>query len=55
MFLLFLDDWTQKFQGQTLKNILPETNGLHLKMDGWKMMFLLGPGLFSGAMLCSGV
>ena len=27
---------------------LPETNSSPLKMDGWKMSFLLGPGLFSG-------
>ena len=26
----------------------------HLKTDGWKTTFLLGPGLFSGAMLDSG-
>ncbi len=33
---------------------LPETNRLtfsHLKMDGWKISMLLGPGLFSGANL----
>ena len=34
------------------------TASLHLKMDGWNMLeytsFLLGPGLFSGAMLVSG-
>ena len=28
---------------------LPETNTSHLKVDGWKTSFLLGPGLFSGA------
>ena len=33
---------------------LPETNSLHLKMDGWNTSFLLGPGLFSGSMLVSG-
>ena len=27
---------------------LPETNNSHLKMDGWKTTFLLGPGLFQG-------
>ena len=27
----------------------PETNSFPLKMDGWKMNFLLGPGLFSRA------
>ena len=26
------------------KMTLPETNSSHLKMDGWKIMFLLGPG-----------
>ena len=30
---------------------LPETNSLLLKMDGWNTTFLLGFGLFSGAML----
>ncbi len=37
--------------------ILPETNGLPLKMDGWNTTFLLGwlfSGLFSGATLVSG-
>ena len=28
---------------------LPETNSWPLKINGWKMNFLLGPGLFSGA------
>ena len=29
---------------------LPETNGLHLNMDGWKtIVSFWGPGLFSGA------
>ena len=32
----------------------PQTNSLHLKMDGWNTTFLLGPGLFSGAMLVLG-
>ena len=28
---------------------LPETNSLHLKIDGWKINFHFGkPGLFSG-------
>ena len=27
---------------------LPETNGLHLKMDGWKTTFLLGSPIFEG-------
>ena len=31
-------------------NTLPEINGLPLKVDGWKMNFLLGPGLFLGDM-----
>ena len=29
---------------------LPKTNSSHLKMDGWETTFILGPGLFSGAM-----
>ena len=33
----------------TSSSTLPETNSLPLPMDGWKMNFLLGPGLFSGA------
>ena len=33
---------------------LPEINGLPLKVDGWKMNFLLGPRLFLGDMLVSG-
>ena len=39
-----------------LMDTLPETNRTsHLKMDGWKIdPFLLGPGLFSEAMLVSG-
>ena len=49
---------THLFSGVLLvvfrKYTLPETNSLHLKMDGWKTTFLLGPGLFSGAMLVSG-
>ena len=37
-----------------LCHTLPETNSSHLKMDGWDTSFLLGPGLFSGAMFVSG-
>ena len=32
---------------------LPETNGLPVKLDGWNTRFLLGPGLFSGALAVS--
>ena len=32
---------------------LPETNCLHLKMDGWNTRFLLGRGLLSGALAVS--
>ena len=32
---------------------LPETNSLHLNHWGWKMSFLLGFGLFSGAFAVS--
>ena len=42
----------QKFHHK--KNTLPETNGLHLKMDGWNTMVSYWDGLFSGAMLVSG-
>ena len=28
---------------------LPETNSSHLKIDGWKITFILGSGPFSGA------
>ena len=31
----------------------PKTNSSHLKMDGWNTSFLLGPGLFSGALAVS--
>ena len=31
---------------------LPETNELHLKIGGWKINFLLGPGLFLGGVCC---
>ena len=27
---------------------LPETNGLHLEMDGWNTTFLLGKPIFRG-------
>ena len=30
-----------------------QTKSLHLKMDGWNNTFLLGPGLFSGALAVS--
>ena len=40
--------------GDLLIVTLPETNSLHLKMDGWNTSFLLGLGLFSGAMIVSG-
>ncbi len=45
--------WTRKYapnwrQIPSLKLTFPP-----LKMDGWKMSFLLGPGLFSGAMFVS--
>ena len=33
---------------------LPETNGSHLKMDGWKTIVSFWDGLCSGAMLVSG-
>ena len=42
-------------QGRILSNTFPETNSLHLKK--WWLgddPFLLGPGLFSGAMQVSG-
>ena len=32
---------------------VPETNSSHLKMDGWNISFLLGPGRFSGALAVS--
>ena len=45
---------TLKMRGQLVKMVglatLPETNGLHLKIDAWKTTFLLGFDLFSGAM-----
>ena len=34
--------------------ILPETNGLPLKINGWKMNFLLGRPIFRGELLVSG-
>ena len=46
--------WGPKITGEIKLDIcnysnytLHATNSLHLKMDGWKMSFLLGPGLFS--------
>ena len=33
---------------------LPETNSLHLKMDGWKTSFLLGWPIFRGELLVLG-
>ena len=33
----------------SVRYTLPETKSLPLEMDGWKMTFLLGPGLISGA------
>ena len=33
---------------------LPETNELHLKMDGWKMKFFLGWSILRGELLVSG-
>jgi len=48
VFILFISScWIRK------PNTLPETNSLHLKMDGWKRIFLLWPGLFSGAFAVS--
>ena len=41
-------------RGYSMVFTLPETNSSHLKMDGWNTNFLLGPGLFSGAMLVLG-
>ena len=34
---------------------LPETNSLHLKMDGWNTILSFWDGPFSGAMLVSGM
>ena len=34
--------------------LLLETNSPHLKMDGWKMNFLLGWPIFRGELLVSG-
>ena len=33
------------------KYTLPETNSLHLKIDGWKMSFLFGKAYFQGLLL----
>ena len=40
----------QKFIGLQMvcKNTIPETNSLHLKMDGWNTTFLLGRPIFRG-------
>ena len=51
---IFQPIYFQGLAGSFRKYTLPETNSSHLKMDGWKTTFLLGPGLFSGAMLVSG-
>ena len=39
---------------QPAMSTLPETNSLHLKMDGWNTSFLLGCHLFRGELLVSG-
>ena len=39
---------------QPAMSTLPETNSLHLKMDGWNSSFLLGCHLFRGELLVSG-
>ena len=36
-----------------IEHTLPKTNSSPLTNAGWKMSFLLGPGLFSGAMFVS--
>ena len=36
------------FTFQVIGYTLPETNGLHLEMDGWKMSFLLERPIFRG-------
>ena len=38
------------FVGDTL----PETNSSHLKVDGWKITFLLKRSIFSGELFVSG-
>ena len=50
--VLFFVGWRMKID---FGYALPETNSLHLKMDGWtwNTSFLLGLGLFSGSMLVS--
>ena len=40
--------WSQSVPASKVYT-LPETNSSPLKMDGWKMNFLLGFGLFAGA------
>jgi len=37
-----------------MKVPLPETNGSHLKIDGWNTTFLLGRPIFRGELLVSG-
>ena len=53
----------EKLEGQVIKNgkliwvqngTLPETNSSPLKMDGWKMNFLLGRPIFRCDLLVSG-
>ena len=48
-FLVFISKGGNKNTPQKIVLTLPESNSLHLKMDGWKMNFLLGPGLFPEA------
>ena len=46
----FMLAFTQNIPSTTL----PESNSLPLKMDGWKMTFLLGNPIFRGELLVSG-
>ena len=52
-----LKSWRRELSIILLMNTLPETNSLHLKMDGWNTMeyYLVSfwEGLFSGAILVS--
>ncbi len=48
---IYLHSTPQTIFPDIVRFTLPETNSSHLKMDGWNTSFLLGPGLFSGAML----
>ena len=41
------------FNRDPYNGTLPETNSSPLKIDGWKSIFLLGFGLFSGAFAVS--